>query len=126
MGAKERITRVAQRKGPSERAAWRTAVHHGCEGEHAYVKPSANSCRMSSSTFAERCLARCLACGGREYGYDPLLPYGVTQTSAPRCGARIPTGTPCQRPAIRGRKRCRLHGGLNPGRRAEAIACCEQ
>src|SRR5580704_15362265 len=25
--------------------------------EHAYVKPSANSCRMSSSTFAERCLA---------------------------------------------------------------------
>jgi hypothetical protein len=83
MGAKERITRVAQRKGPSERAAWRTAVHHGCEGEHAYVKPSANSCRMSSSTFAERCLARCLACGGREYGYDPLLPYGVTQTSGP-------------------------------------------
>jgi hypothetical protein len=44
--------------------------------EHAYVKPSANSCRMSSSTFAERCLA----CGGREYGYDPLLPYGVEPT----------------------------------------------
>ena len=31
---------------------------------------------MSSSTFAERCLA----CGGREYGYDPLLPYGVEPT----------------------------------------------
>jgi hypothetical protein len=30
-----------------------------------------------------------------------------------RCGARTPSGTPCQRPAIRGRKRCRLHGGLN-------------
>jgi hypothetical protein len=24
-------------------------------------------------------------------------------------------GTPCQRPAIRGRTRCRLHGGLSPG-----------
>ena len=24
------------------------------------------------------------------------------------------TGVPCQRPAIRGRKRCRLHGGLSP------------
>jgi hypothetical protein len=34
---------------------------------------------------------------------------------APRCGARTRSGTPCQRPAIRGRKRCRLHGGLSPG-----------
>jgi hypothetical protein len=32
-----------------------------------------------------------------------------------RCGASTATGTPCQRPAIRGRKRCRLHGGLSPG-----------
>ena len=31
-----------------------------------------------------------------------------------RCGARTPTG-PCTRPAIPGRKRCRLHGGLSPG-----------
>jgi hypothetical protein len=34
---------------------------------------------------------------------------------APRCGAKTRGGTPCQRPAIRGRKRCRLHGGLSPG-----------
>ena len=34
---------------------------------------------------------------------------------APRCGARTPSGIPCQRRAIRGRKRCRLHGGLSPG-----------
>ena len=33
----------------------------------------------------------------------------------PRCGARTRAGAPCQRPAIRGRKRCRLHGGLSPG-----------
>jgi hypothetical protein len=33
----------------------------------------------------------------------------------PRCGARTPTGTACQRPAIRGRGRCRLHGGLSTG-----------
>jgi hypothetical protein len=32
-----------------------------------------------------------------------------------RCGARTRGGTLCQRPAIRGRKRCRLHGGLSPG-----------
>ena len=33
----------------------------------------------------------------------------------PRCGARTRAGAPCRRPAIRGRKRCRLHGGLSPG-----------
>jgi hypothetical protein len=34
---------------------------------------------------------------------------------APRCGARTRAGTPCQRPAMRGYRRCRLHGGLSPG-----------
>jgi hypothetical protein len=34
---------------------------------------------------------------------------------APRCGAMTRTGTACQRPALRGHKRCRLHGGLSPG-----------
>jgi hypothetical protein len=34
---------------------------------------------------------------------------------APRCGARTRAGAACQRPAVRGRKRCRLHGGLSPG-----------
>jgi hypothetical protein len=33
----------------------------------------------------------------------------------PPCGARTHAGTPCQRSAVRGRKRCRLHGGLSPG-----------
>ncbi len=35
--------------------------------------------------------------------------------SAPRCGARSRAGTPCQAPALRGRKRCRLHGGWSTG-----------
>jgi hypothetical protein len=35
--------------------------------------------------------------------------------AAQRCGARTRVGTPCQCPAIRGRGRCRLHGGLSPG-----------
>ena len=36
-------------------------------------------------------------------------------SQAPRCGAKTRTGTPCQRPPVQGRKRCRLHGGLSPG-----------
>jgi hypothetical protein len=34
---------------------------------------------------------------------------------APRCGARTRAGGSCRSPAIRGRGRCRLHGGLSPG-----------
>jgi hypothetical protein len=35
---------------------------------------------------------------------------------APRCGAFArTTGETCKSPAVRGRKRCRMHGGKNPG-----------
>ena len=30
---------------------------------------------------------------------------------APHCLARTRSGTPCQKPAAKGKKRCRLHGG---------------
>jgi len=35
--------------------------------------------------------------------------------SAPRCHATTRAGGACQCPAIRGRSRCRLHGGRSPG-----------
>ena len=34
---------------------------------------------------------------------------------APRCGARTRSGSPCRQPKVRGRPRCRMHGGA--GRR---------
>jgi hypothetical protein len=34
---------------------------------------------------------------------------------APRCGTKTRAGSPCERPALRGRGRCRLHGGLSGG-----------
>ena len=33
---------------------------------------------------------------------------------SPRCGARTRTGTSCNSPAVRGKRRCRMHGGA-PG-----------
>src|SRR5213078_826394 len=36
-------------------------------------------------------------------------------TQAPRCGAKTRAGGSCRCPAVRGRRRCRLHGGLSPG-----------
>ena len=35
----------------------------------------------------------------------------------PRCGARTRAGCPCRSPAIRGKLRCRMHGGRSPGPR---------
>jgi glucans biosynthesis protein len=32
-----------------------------------------------------------------------------------KCGARTRAGGSCEARAIRGRRRCRLHGGLSPG-----------
>lgn len=34
---------------------------------------------------------------------------------APRCGANTRAGTPCKSPAIRLKKRCRMHGGKGSG-----------
>jgi hypothetical protein len=45
-------------------------------------------------------------------------------SKAPRCGARTchADGRPCQAPAIRGKRRCRMHGGLSTGpRTAEGL-----
>jgi len=35
----------------------------------------------------------------------------------PRCGAKTRAGTPCRRWPVRGRRRCRLHGGASTGPR---------
>ncbi|HSP96988.1 MAG TPA: HGGxSTG domain-containing protein [Candidatus Dormibacteraeota bacterium] len=35
-------------------------------------------------------------------------------SSAPRCGARTRSGKECRAPRVRGRRRCRMHGGA-PG-----------
>ena len=41
---------------------------------------------------------------------------------APRCGSRTRAGSPCRAPAVRNRKRCRLHGGRSTGpRTAEGL-----
>ena len=34
--------------------------------------------------------------------------------SSPRCGARTRSGEPCKSPAVKGKSRCRMHGGA-PG-----------
>jgi hypothetical protein len=39
----------------------------------------------------------------------------VNLRGARRCGARNRSGNPCACPAIKGKLRCRLHGGRSPG-----------
>ncbi len=45
--------------------------------------------------------------------YNPMQPAQLAK--APRCMAKTRKGTPCQSPAVRGKRRCRMHGGTNPG-----------
>jgi len=42
---------------------------------------------------------------------EPVRPAVSRLNQAPRCGARTRTGSPCRSPAVRGRRRCRMHGG---------------
>ena len=43
--------------------------------------------------------------------------------SCQRCGAKTRAGTPCRSPAMKNRRRCRLHGGLSTGpKTAEGLA----
>ncbi|AXK41043.1 HGGxSTG domain-containing protein [Erythrobacter aureus] len=35
--------------------------------------------------------------------------------NAPRCGAKTRSGKPCLSPRVKGRRRCRMHGGTNKG-----------
>ena len=56
-------------------------------------------------------------------GPGGLLPGGNPRGNpnlAPRCGARTRSGCPCRAPAIRGRQRCRMHGGASTGPRTAA------
>ena len=34
---------------------------------------------------------------------------------SPRCGAKTRSGKPCQAPAVKEKKRCRMHGGKGSG-----------
>ena len=44
---------------------------------------------------------------------NPMQPERLAQ--APRCLARTRAGAECQSPAVKGKRRCRMHGGTNPG-----------
>jgi len=42
--------------------------------------------------------------GNHKRNTDPMR-------SSPRCGAKTRSGQSCRSPAVRGKKRCRMHGG---------------
>lgn len=46
---------------------------------------------------------------------NPMDPQPERLAAAPRCLARTRSGTACQSPAVKGKRRCRMHGRTNPG-----------
>ena len=65
---------------------------------------------------AERPSRRLRSCELRRIVSD-LANVGGDPNTAPRCGAKTRRGSPCRCPALRGRSRCRLHGGYSTGPR---------
>jgi glucans biosynthesis protein len=49
------------------------------------------------------------------YGGERAEMTDYPMNRSPRCGARTRGGAPCRAPALRNKKRCRLHGGWSPG-----------
>jgi hypothetical protein len=50
--------------------------------------------------------------------YDPMRQGDVARrlanmAAAPRCSARARAGSPCKQAAVKGRRRCRMHGGAH-------------
>ena len=44
-----------------------------------------------------------------------MQPLEARLANAPRCLARTRSGKPCQSPAVKGKARCRMHGGRGSG-----------
>lgn len=44
---------------------------------------------------------------------NPMQPEPLA--NAPRCLAKTRFGRKCRSPAVKGKRRCRMHGGTNPG-----------
>lgn len=69
--------------------------------------------KMESGLYRIAPLGRHARSGSVEFGIPPL--WRITKKERPRCGARTRKGTPCQAPALWGKNRCRMHGGLSTG-----------
>lgn len=47
--------------------------------------------------------------------HHPPSPQPTILAAAPRCGARTRSGATCRSPAVKGKTRCRMHGGKGSG-----------
>lgn len=88
--------------------------------------PDVRAARLCPATahLSDRRKIACLTCGNleclrfHEIGLDddgePL-----PEDKRPRCGAKVKSGSLCDKPVVPGKRRCRLHGGLSTGPKTE-------
>jgi hypothetical protein len=48
-------------------------------------------------------------------GRERVIGWNERKRDRPRCGARTRAGGACKAPVVRGKSRCRMHGGLSTG-----------
>ena len=95
---------------------------HVSEGGQAIVGNVAHTAAAADRARGNAAGARCSAGAAARHRASPAEGEGQAMTSrhvrntgpmtsSPRCGARTRRGTPCQAPAVAGKRRCRMHGG---------------
>ena len=83
--------------------------HWPADGDPQVVPPELASSMPTNFTITP---------GGRKMENqpdNPMQPEPARLAAAPRCLARTRSGRPCQSPAVRGNRRCRMHGGKGSG-----------
>lgn len=111
LGATETYARIALKAQAQSRATLEALakLHQPREQtvRHVHVNEGGRQLLPINSTITP---------GDRKMEKPPInLMQPERLASAPRCLARTRSGTECQSPAIKGRNRCRMHGGKNPG-----------
>lgn len=87
------------------------------------IRPGAVAIATQNGLRRFRCISYAIAPSFMDLptadGLEPFIHVVVNRAgnppTAPRCGARTQGGSSCLSPAIRGKRRCRLHGGLSTG-----------
>jgi hypothetical protein len=84
---------------------------------HLYPDPQPEIERTNKEHARKPAMPTPTAAPGHTHATPPTGRDTANLANAPRCGARTRRGCPCQAPAVRGKLRCRMHGGGSTGPR---------
>ena len=99
----------AERVGSGRRQGHRRQRHAACERD----RRGETKGRRTKKRREACARTRPVACGGKtgSAGVSDHVRHTGAMLASPRCGAKTRCGGSCRSPAVRGKRRCRMHGG---------------